>query len=194
MFLARPVDKGAHRAHQLLPGCAPWNLSSHQPCCLLCCLLPAPAAAVAATADDAWLTEMATCLSKQLRRLPPADCLATVQAYSTWCSARQQQPQHDSDSNSAVAPAVHGLAAGLLVQMSAAADKYSALQLSTAISSIALQFGFRPDPATVQDAAAVEGLTNLLQQLSHAQGLAEVPTRQVVGLVQGLSHMQVTHE
>jgi hypothetical protein len=169
--------------------------SSHPPCCLLCSWLPAPSAAVAPTADDAWLTEMATCLSKQLRRLPPADCLATVQAYSTWCSARQQQPQHDSDSNSnsAVAPAVHGLAAGLLVQMSAAAPKYSALQLSTAISSIALQLGFRPDPATAQDAAAVEGLTNLLQQLLHAQGLAEVPTRQVVGLVQGLSHMQVIH-
>jgi hypothetical protein len=139
-------------------------------------------------ADDAWLAEMATSLSKQLRRLSPTECLAAVDAFSTWCTTRQQQQQ--ADVNTAAA-AVHGLAAGLLVQMSTAVHNYSALQLCTALSSIALQLGFNPKPSRVQDAAAIQGLKTLLDQLSHGQVLADVPLRQVLVLLRGVDRMEV---
>lgn len=134
---------------------------------------------------------MATCLSKQLRRLSAADCIATVDAYSTWCTARQQQQQVEGQS---VESAVHSLAAGLLVQMSAVPQQYSALQLCSTISSIALHMQYKPTPNRVQDAAALKGLKTLLHELSHAQVLAAVPTGQVLALLQGLNRMQVQPE
>jgi hypothetical protein len=147
---------------------------------------------VVIAADDAWFAEMATSLSKQLRRLSPADCLAAVEAYSTWCTARQQQQQQQQqDEEGAVPAAVHSLAAGLLVQMSTAVHSYTALQLCTAVSSIAVQMGFKPDASRVQDAAATQGLRTLLDELSHGQVLADVPLRQVLALLQGVDRMQV---
>jgi hypothetical protein len=142
---------------------------------------------------------MATCLSKQLRRLGPADCLAVADAYSTWCIVRQQQQQqqhqqHQQEDEESLATSTDTLAAGLLVQMSANPQQYSALQLCTAISSIAVQMQYTPIPSRVQDAAALQALKTLLQELSHAQVLAAVPTRQVLALLQGLNCMQVQPE
>lgn len=160
---------------------------------LLCCSLGG-----AVIADDGWLTEMATCLSKQLRRLSAGDCLAAVDAYAAWCTARQQQQQEEQQQEEQqqqeLAAAVHGLAAGLLTQMSSAAQQYSALQLCSAISSIALRLRFSPDRARAADTAALQGLNTLLQELSHAQVLANVPVRQVLALLQGLDRMRVTLE
>jgi hypothetical protein len=78
--------------------------------------------------------------------------------------------------------------------MSANPQQYSALQLCTAISSIAVQMQYTPIPSRVQDAAALQALKTLLQELSHAQVLAAVPTRQVSALLQGLNCMQVQPE
>lgn len=168
------------------------------------CVLPAAACCLhVAVADDAWLTEMATGLSRQTRRLGPADCISAVDAFSQWCTTRHHQQQQQqalsqgaSEPEGPTAAAVHGLAAGLLTRMSAAAHQYSALQLCTCISSIAVQMGYRPFSTSAQaaDAAALQGLKTLLQELSHAQVLADVPTRQVLALLQGLNRMQVQPE
>lgn len=150
-------------------------------------------------ADDAWLTEMAAALNRLLRRVAPGDCLAVVDAFSRWSTAYQQQQQQSStppagQQGNSVAAAVHKLAAGLLVQLSTSAQQYSALQISLAVSSIALQIGYKPSTAQAADAAALQGLKTLLQELSHAQVLADVPIRQVLALLQGLDRMQVQLE
>lgn len=149
-------------------------------------------------ADDTWLTEMAAALNRLLRRVAPSDCLAVVDAFSRWSTACQQQQQSSTSragqQGTPVAAAVHKLAAGLLVQLATAAQQYSALQISLAVSSIALQMGYKPSTAQAADAAALQGLKTLLQELSHAQVLAQVPIRQVLALLQGLDRMQVQLE
>jgi hypothetical protein len=147
---------------------------------------------------------MATCLTKQLRRLSAGDCLAAVDAYAAWCTLQQQQQQQlqgqqeqqqQQQEQQQLDAAVHSLAAGLLTQMSVVPQQYTALQLCSAISSVALRVGFTPDPASrASDAAALQGLKTLLLELSHAQVLADVPVGRVLALLQGLNRMRVTPE
>jgi hypothetical protein len=167
--------------------------------------------------DTAWMQELAAALTQKMHLLAPGDCLAVVDAFGGWCSTRvlqQQQPQ-DAQEDEQLTADLQQLSAGLLLQLSRSPSSYSALQLCSAISSIALQLGFSvaaaraaaaPGAGTTQPqqlllqrqkqrastatAAAVQALPTLLQSLSHGQVLGAVPLPHVLALLRCLQAMQ----
>lgn len=132
-------------------------------------------------AEEEWRSELAAALYRQLRQLTAADSLTVLEAFSSWCSSKEQQQQPQ-----VVDVQLQRLLGGLLVQTAAASATFSAQQVVHVLATLGLKMRFR-----AVEPAHESAITQLLGELSHAHNLTVLNNKQLVQLLQALNALRV---